>query len=112
MLSGARSLAAITAWGRAQDPATVQALGFTRDHTPAIATMHDVFKRLDAAAVEAAVRDWAQVHLGAQGQVIAIDGKAVRGTYGEETPGLMTLAAFTHAAGQVLAQTGDRGREP
>jgi hypothetical protein len=112
MLSGARSLAAITEWGRAQDPATVRALGFTRDRTPAIATLHDLFKRLDAVAVEAAVRDWAQAHLGARGQVIAIDGKALRGTYGEQTPGLMTLAAFTHEAGQVLAQTGDRDGGP
>jgi hypothetical protein len=112
MLSGARSLAAITEWGRAQEPVTVHALGFTRTRTPAIATLHEVFKRIDAAAVEAALGAWAQAYLGADEEVIASDGKALRGTYGEQTPGLMTLAAFTHGVGRVLAQTGDCDRGP
>ncbi len=112
MLSGARSLAAITEWGRLQSPEAVRALGFTRDRTPAIATLHDLFRRLDADAVEAAVRAWAQASLGPGDGVIALDGKALRGTYGEGTPGLMVLAAYTHEAGRVLAQTGGPDRGP
>lgn len=112
LLSGARSLAAITQWGRMQSPEALQALGFTREQSPAIATLHKVLARVDADAVEAVVRGWAQAHLADGDSVLAVDGKAVRGTYGEQTPGLMVLAAFTHAAGQVLAQTGDRHGGP
>ena len=43
MASGARSLYAIAQWGRMQDPATLKVLGFTRDKTPAVSTLHKVF---------------------------------------------------------------------
>ena len=39
MLSGARSLYAIHQWGRQQDAATVQAMGFTRPRTPAVGSL-------------------------------------------------------------------------
>ena len=55
MLSGARSLYAIHQWGRQQDAATVQAMGFTRPRTPAVGSLHTVFRRLDAAAFETAL---------------------------------------------------------
>src|SRR3990172_11001490 len=64
MLSGARSLYAIAQWGRMQEPAIVKALGFTRATTPCVATLHLVFKELDVVAFEAALRTWAQSHLG------------------------------------------------
>ncbi|MDQ6740523.1 MAG: transposase family protein, partial [Actinomycetota bacterium] len=53
MLNGARSLYAIYQWGRLQDPATLRALGFTRDRSPTVSTIHLVFKALDVAAFEA-----------------------------------------------------------
>src|SRR5919202_1649004 len=86
MLSGARSLYAIAQWGRLQSPAVVQALGFTRPRTPTVSTLHLVFKDLDVAAFEAAVRQWAVQQLGDRGEAIAIDGKALRGIHGEELP--------------------------
>ena len=110
MLSGARSLLAITGWGRAQDAATVRALGFARGRTPAIGTLHTLFRRLDAEAVEAAVRAWAQASAQDIDDAIAIDGKPICGTYGEGRSGLMVLSAYTHRAGQVLAQTGGADR--
>src|SRR5215217_3704456 len=60
MLSGARSLYAIAQWGRLQPPEVVHALGFTRERTPSVATLHYVTKRLDAAAVEAVLAEWVQ----------------------------------------------------
>src|SRR5688500_7954318 len=77
MLAGARSLYAIAQWGRLQSPAVVQALGFTRPGTPCVATLHLLFRRLDAAAFEAALATWAQQPCGT-GAVIAVDGKALR----------------------------------
>src|SRR3990172_9536559 len=62
MLCGARSLYAIAQWGRLQEPAIVKALGFSRERTPAVSTLHLVFKDLDAVAFEAALRAWAQGH--------------------------------------------------
>ena len=46
MASGARSLYAIAQWGRMQDPAILKVLGFTRDKTPAVSTLHKVFSSM------------------------------------------------------------------
>ena len=57
MLAGCDSLLAIAAWGR--DPhagaPVAQRLGFTRERTLCVATLHRVFRRVDGAAVERAV---------------------------------------------------------
>ena len=47
MLCGARSLYAISQWGRDQGSEVSQALGFTRERTPCVSTLHRVFSRLD-----------------------------------------------------------------
>ena len=109
MLSGARSLYAIAQWGRLQPPGVVRALGFTRPGTPCVATLHRLFRRLDAGAFEAALAIWAQRHVG-PGVVIAVDGKALRGIHGEELPGVRLVAGYSDGAGRVLAQAGGPGR--
>src|SRR3954470_7570643 len=61
MLAGCDSLLAMAEWGR--DPQAgaplARRLGFTRDRTPCVATLHRVFRRLDVAAFETAVGQWA-----------------------------------------------------
>lgn len=106
MLSGARSLYAIAQWGRLQDASVIKALGFTRGKTPCVATLHLLFKDLDVAYFEEALREWAQRNLGDRGKAIAIDGKGLRGIHGEELPGVRLVAAYVGEAGLVLAQTG------
>jgi hypothetical protein len=106
MLNGARSLYAIYQWGRLQDPATIRALGFTRDRSPTVSTLHLVFKKLDTDAFEAALSGWAQQQLGRRARTIAIDGKALRGSHGEKLPGVDLVAGYADAAGLVLAQAG------
>jgi DDE_Tnp_1-associated len=59
MLAGACSLYAIVQWGRLQPPEVQRALGFPRGRVPAIATLHDVFKRLDVEACETILTEWA-----------------------------------------------------
>ena len=110
MLSGARSLYAIWQWGRLQPPGVVCALGFTRERTPSVSTLHLVFSRLDAAAFEAALAEWARATLGEQGRRIAVDGKALRGIHGGELPGVRLVAAYCDEAGLVLAQSGGQDR--
>src|ERR671932_2900309 len=112
MLSGARSLYAIAQWGRLQPPAVVEALGFTREQTPCVATLHRAFKALDAAAFEAALARWAQGQLGNDWEAVALDGKALRGIHGEELPGVRLVAAYCDRAGLVLAQSGGQDRRP
>jgi hypothetical protein len=110
MLSGARSLYAMAQWGRLQDPRVLEALGFTREKTPAVSTLHLVFRRIDVAAFEAALQDWAQRNLGDRGATIAIDGKGLRGIHGEELPGVRLVAAYADDASLVLAQKGGEDR--
>jgi hypothetical protein len=109
MLAGARSLYAIAQWGRLQPPAVVRALGLTRPGTPCVATLHLLFRRLDAAAFKAALATWAQQGLEAGG-VIAVDGKALRGIHGEELPGVRLVAGYSDGAGRVRAQAGGQPR--
>jgi hypothetical protein len=106
MLCGARSLYAIAQWGRLQDAATVHALGFRREQTLAVSTLHAVFTSLDVAAFETALAAWAQQQTDGQPQAIAVDGKALRGSHGEHLPGVDLVAAYAWGAGLVLAQTG------
>lgn len=132
MLAGARSLYAIAQWGRGQPPEVVQALGFTRARTPAVATLHYTFKALDVEAFEQALQHWATQVIqgtarearaslvrqgwGRQAQALAplaLDGKGLRGIHGqhgEEVPGVRLVALYDVQAGLVLAQTG--GQDP
>ena len=52
MASGTRSLYSIAQWGRMPDPATLKALGLTRDRTPAVSTLHKVFSSMDVDSFE------------------------------------------------------------
>lgn len=110
MIAGARSLYAIAQWGRLQPPSVVHALGFARDRTPCVATLHRVFRHLDVTAFEQALQTWARGHAAGRPGAIAIDGKALRGIHGEELPGVRLVAGYMDEAGLVLAQAGGQRR--
>ena len=109
MLGGARSLYAIAQWGR-EHPELAGSLGFDREKTPCQATLHYVFRRLDAEAFETVLGEWAQGVLGPGDQTLAIDGKALRGIHGDELPGVRLVAIYATEAGLVVGQKG--GRDP
>ena len=109
ILGGARSLYAIAQWGR-EHPELAQTLGFSRERTPCVATLHHVFRRLDIDAFESALSRWAQGSFVEGDEAIAVDGKALRGIHGDELPGVRLVAAYAHRSGMVLGQKG--GREP
>ena len=108
MLGGARSLYAIAQWGR-EHPQLTRSLGFSREQTPCVATLHHVFRRMDVDDFESALGRWAQECLGEGEAVIAIDGKALRGIHGRELPGVRLVAAYAGESGLVLGQKGGQG---
>ena len=110
MLSGARSFYAIAQWGR-EHPQLAQSLGFIREQTPCVATLHHVFRRLDPDAFETALGRWAQECLGEGEATIAIDGKALRGIHGRKLPGVRLVAAYggESGLGLVLGQRVGQG---
>lgn len=108
MLCNCHSLYAIAQWGR-EHPELAPLLGFTRPQTPCVSTFHVVFSRLDLAAFEGALQDWAKAALGDRQEAIAIDGKSLRGIHGEELPGVHLVAAYAQQSGLVLGQKGGQG---
>jgi hypothetical protein len=94
LLSGANDLRAIFRWGRRLTPKGLAAFGITRRQAPCHSTYHYVFRALSAGDLERA--------LGAQGRAdaawlghVAIDGKRLRGSQHEMSPGLHLLQAFS-----------------
>ena len=69
-------------------------MGFTRKETPCVATLHQLFRRVDVDAFEAALSEWAQGELGGSDEAIAIDGKGLRGIHDELLPGVHLVAAY------------------
>lgn len=110
MLCGARSLYAIAQWGRDQGAPTARALGFSREKTPCVATLHRVFKRLDVAAFEGVVGSWLVSSGVEPDDPLSLDGKTLRGIHGEEIPGVHLVSAYASRAGAVLAQVAAPGK--
>src|SRR3954452_19497525 len=112
-LCGARSLYAIAQWARERvedRPEALVALGLPAGRSPSVATLHRVFKALDITAFEAALGDWL-AQTGVQPiEAVAIDGKTLRGSHGAMVPGVHLVAAYAHAAGEVLAQVAAPGK--
>ena len=103
MLCNCHSLYAIAQWGR-EHLELAQSLGFTREQTPCVATLHLVFSRLDKEAFEGPLRECVQHTLGDRKKATAIDGKSLRGIHGEQLPGVHLVAAYAQETGLVLAQ--------
>lgn len=98
MLSGANDLRSIYRWGRRLTPKGLQMLGIARGRAPCHATYHYVFRSLSAADLERAlgalVTEDGPLGPGSLGHV-AIDGKRLRGSRHETSPGVHMLAAFS-----------------
>ena len=95
MLSGANDLMAIFRWGRRLSPKALQALGVDRKRrkAPCHATFHYVFQSIDADDLAKALGTLVKVE-GGLGHV-AIDGKCLRGSQHETSPGIHMLQAFS-----------------
>ena len=94
MLSGANDLRAIFRWGRRLTPKGLEAFGITRRRAPCHATYHYVFRALAAGDLERALGGWVRADAAPLGHV-AIDGKRLRGSQHETSPGVHLLHAFS-----------------
>lgn len=107
MVSGARSLYAISQWGRDHNAAGVRsALGIRHADMPSVATLFRLFRDLDREAFEAALAGWLAGQGAPRERAVALDGKTLRGIHGEQVPGVHLVAAFVHGAGEVRSQKG------
>ena len=95
MLSGANDLRAIFRWGRRLRPKALQALGVDpkRKKAPCHATYHYVFQAISADDLAKALGSLVKAE-GGLGHV-AIDGKRLRGSQHETSPGVHLLHAFS-----------------
>lgn len=107
VLCGSRSLFAIAQWGRDHDE-LAEALGFQRKKRrwPCVSTLHYLFKAVDVAAFEAALTEWmlAQGAADLKELVLNLDGKTLRGSQGDQVPGVHLLAAYAEHLGTALTQ--------
>jgi hypothetical protein len=95
MLSGANDLMAIFRWGRRLSPKALVALGIDkkRKKSPCHATFHYVFQSIAADDLARALGTLVKLDAGL-GHV-AIDGKRLRGSQRQTSPGIHVLQAFS-----------------
>lgn len=104
MLSGSRSLYAIAQFGRDYGPEFAKAMGFAKGDTPCCTALHYLFIDLEPQAFERAIQKWLRAQEKTGWRALSIDGKTLRGTQGDQLPGVHLLAAYAHEAGAVLGQ--------
>jgi predicted transposase YbfD/YdcC len=126
VVAGARSLTAVAEWAGDAPRHVLLVLGVRSDpltgvcRPPHEATIRRALSQVDADALDAAVCSWilsrmpaGQNGLGAgrlRRQVIAIDGKTLRGAHPRGGEAIHLLSAVDHATGAVLAQTDVDGK--
>ncbi len=105
VLCGRKSLAAIARWGRGLKRKQLRQLGVERSRAPCQATYHNVLKGLEVEALERVLARWVRGLLGkAPPGQLAMDGKKLRGSRGQDYPGLYLLAAYSEAVQGVIAE--------
>ncbi len=107
-LCGYSSYGAMAEWGRNYGGELAQRLGFQSGKTPSVGTLHSVFRRVDKAALEAVLADWAQRVLRQlpQEQAFSLDGKTLCGSKGQGAVETHLLSAVSHGLGLTLLQQG------
>jgi DDE family transposase len=109
-LCGYKGPTAIAEWSRNYGVEFARALGLTRAYPPCAATFCNVLRRLDREALEAALSAWAQQVLEqlppAPGtrEVLAIDGKTLRGSAQQGALHVHLLSVLSHRLGLTLHQ--------
>jgi hypothetical protein len=105
MLAGQTTYEAIVQYGQERGWPFLQLLGFTRRRGLCKATYSRVFRRIDAAAFEAAVGRWVRGRLRAgDARHLALDGKCLRGSRDGATPGIHLVAAYAPDVEAVVGQ--------
>ncbi|QNK82073.1 ISAs1 family transposase [Nakamurella sp. PAMC28650] len=105
VIAGARSFVAIAEWAADTAPAVLAKLGVSSER-PCESTIRRTLNRINADGLDVIVGTWAAVVATASKtfQVIAVDGKSVRGSAVAGGRCRHLLSALTHTAGLVLGQ--------
>lgn len=114
-VSGARTIDELAEWGARADTGLLATLGVRRHllhwrHAPSRSAIGRVLERLNADALDAAVGAWlahrrtAVTAAPGRRRVIAVDGKALRGSARPGQPRRHLLSAVTHGCPVTLAQ--------
>lgn len=105
LLLGRKSIAAILDLHEDYGDGLPLALGFPRTRLPGPDALSKLLARLDPAAVEAALSSWVVPRLApGTADVLAIDGKSLKGSRDGEIPGHHLVAAYAPEANAVLSQ--------
>jgi len=118
-LCGYRSYSAVAQWARVYPPELGRALGLTRSPGPCAATLCTLLRRIDRARLEAVLGAWAEGVVASlpagpvEEEVIALDGKTLRGSRRQGAPEVHLLSALSHRLGLTLGQraVGDKTNE-
>lgn len=103
LMAGCRSLDAIAQFGRDRGNALAFPLGFRRGKTPNKSALGKIFRRLDVAALDAALRTWLTAR-GATDGHLALDGKTLTGSRDGGVPGRHLVAAYATEHAAVVGQ--------
>ena len=106
VVAGSRSFVAIAEWAQAATPYAMGRLGILGE-VPSESTIRRTLQRLDADGLDVILGAWAALYHVAdpqQMQVIALDGKTLRGARGPDGRGRHLLAALSHDTAIVLGQ--------
>ncbi len=109
VLSGANGLREISRWLEAQRWELSRRIGLRGGRVPSYGAVRGILVRLDAEELEARLSAWAQgvvqARSGEAWPGVAVDGKTIRGSQGEDHPAaLHLLSAFSHQMQVVLGQ--------
>ena len=112
VVAGSRSFVAIAEWAQAATPYALGRLGILGE-VPSESTIRRTLQRLDADGLDVILGAWAALYHVAdpqQMQVIALDGKTLRGARGPDGRGRHLLGALSHDTTIVLGQLDVNGK--
>ncbi len=107
-LCGYKSYGAMAQWGKNYGQGLAEALGFPRGKTPAVGTLHTVFRHLDKKALEQVLAAWANCVLTnlppKSPSALALDGKTLCGSKSQGACDVHLLSVVSHGLGLTLFQ--------
>lgn len=104
VLSGARSICAMTEWAMHLSPEQLRRFGSRRASAPSERTFRRLLGAVDAAAFDRVIGQWVEEHCERVGRALALDGKTLRGSADDTGKPLHLLAALLHHEAVVTAQ--------